>query len=203
MVTVIALLAGPDGGSAPVVLDPVLAPAAAQFSPGPAESDCAQRICGDLRLPRGRAVYRRHIGRPRHRQLSPASGQRCARFALCQLGPAGVFRRPPGAFHPGRCDHARGGTQHPGGGPRRAIRWRPGRTPGAGVGGADRLASFGVCAVGASSPAARPDRRARCLPAASAPRRRTRGRRHDIGLDLGRLAARSGPRPAGVRAGLA
>jgi hypothetical protein len=91
MVTVIALMLGLTVVALQLSLDPVLTAAVAQFSAGPAESGRAQRVCGNVRLQRGRAVHGRRLGRQPYRFFSPAGGQRRARAAVCQPRPAGVF----------------------------------------------------------------------------------------------------------------
>ena len=95
MVTVIALLLGPGRGGAAAVLHPVLAAAAAQLPAGPAEPGRAQRVRGDLRLQRGRAVHGRRLRRAA--APPPSRGSRSAARSCCcsPAWPAGVLRRPP------------------------------------------------------------------------------------------------------------
>jgi uncharacterized membrane protein len=61
--------ARPGRGGAAAFLHPILAAAAAQLLAGPAEPGRAQRVRGDLRLQRGRAVHGRRLRRQPHRRL--------------------------------------------------------------------------------------------------------------------------------------
>ncbi len=100
VVTVIALVLGPDRGRAAIVLDPVLATTAAQLLARPAKSGRAEHVRRDLRLHGGRPLHGRRARRDPHRTVPAPGGQRRAPADVRQSGHGRVLR---GITWPIRC----------------------------------------------------------------------------------------------------
>ena len=106
--------AGPGGGGAAAVIDPVLPPVAAQLPARPAEPGRAQRLRRHLRLQRGRAVRGRGVRRGAGDRVPTVRRHRRGRAVVPQPRAAGVLRRSPGPLDPGRPGHAGGRERHAG-----------------------------------------------------------------------------------------